>query len=72
MLAKQIEAMVGLSPGKGEGYNLVEVDEFALPGEDLVRVSSHATRAEAESAKREQEQQHPGVTFYVYGPPEDP
>ena len=55
------------TPNEGEGYNVVAVDGFELPGEGLYLVGTYATRAEAEVAAAAHHA-NSGDKAYVYGP----
>ena len=50
-----------------EGYNLVGVDSFEAPGEELYLIDHFATREEAEAAKARFEAENPGDKVHVYG-----
>jgi hypothetical protein len=51
------------------GYNVVGVDDFEMPGEELYLICHCETRAEADKVVAERTKKNPGATFYVYGPP---
>lgn len=52
---------------EGEGFNVVAVDSFELPGEGLYLVGNYPSRAEATAAARAYEAS--GDRAHVYGPP---
>jgi hypothetical protein len=53
-----------------EGFNLVRVDSSKEPGEDLFLVGQHATIAEAEQARKKQQEQEQHGDFHIYSPAE--
>jgi hypothetical protein len=53
------------------GYNLVGLDDFEWPGEQLYPLGHFETRAEAEAAQAEKFAEAPDVVTYIYGPPGD-
>lgn len=55
-------------PNEGDGYNVVAVDGFEMPGEGLYLVGTYATREEAQVAA-EAHHAKCGDKAYVYGPP---
>jgi hypothetical protein len=48
------------------GYNVVEFDDFAPPGEKLTCINHFETRVEAEKFVKEHTSED--MTVYVYGP----
>ncbi len=56
-----------LTPKKG--FNLVGVDKFEQPGDELYLVKNFDTRAEAEAALKKEEKAHPRDAFHVYRAP---
>ena len=50
-----------------EGFNLVELDEYAAPGEELTLVSHHDTKPEAEKARAAYAKENPGTKTAIYG-----
>ena len=51
-----------------QGYNLVGVDDFEMPGKQLYLIGHFATRAEAEAAQRDFNARSNGDKAYIYGP----
>ena len=66
MLQKQMAAKRRMIPKSG--YNVVGVDTYELPGEELYIISEHTTEAEAQEALKVFQRNHPGEQAYVYGP----
>ena len=50
------------------GYNVVGVDDFDLPGEQLYLIKHFAAREEAEAFLAARKKAHPGEKAYIYGP----
>ena len=48
------------------GFNLVEVDQYEAPGEELVVHRHFESRQEAIDALNRYRARHPGNVFYVY------
>lgn len=48
------------------GFNLVELDEYASPGEGLTLLSHHETRPEAETARTAYLSENPGTKTAIY------
>lgn len=65
-LDKRLAAKKALTPKKG--FNVVAVDTFEEPGDELYLVSNHATEAEANEACSARKRSHPHEPCYVYGP----
>lgn len=63
---KAFEAMKKMTPKKG--YNVVGVDDYELPGEELFLVGNYATEEEANAACEAEKKDNPGTEYYVYGP----
>ena len=61
-------SIVRFMPRAGEGFNVVAVDSFELPGEGLYLVGDSPSRAEATAAARAHEASS-GDRAHVYGPP---
>ena len=55
-------------PKQGEGYNVVAVDTYEVPGEQMYLVSNHADEPAAQAALEKFKAQHPDEMAYVYGP----
>jgi hypothetical protein len=51
-----------------QGYNVVGVDDFEVPGEQLYLVGHFVTREEADEARKRFEERNPGHEAHVYGP----
>lgn len=67
MLKQMFEDMAAHVPESG--YNVVAVDDYEVPGEQLFLVSHHEVKAEAEEAAKRFGRQS-GLDTYVYGPAE--
>jgi len=65
-LKKRIEAMKEMTPTKG--FNLVGVDDYEEPGDELFLVGNYATREAAELERSVREKASPDVKFYIYEP----
>lgn len=50
------------------GFNVVGVDDFEMPGEQLYIVSHHDTRPEAEAVVKKFVKQNPDEAVHIYGP----
>jgi hypothetical protein len=50
------------------GYNVVGVDDFELPGEQLFLIGQYPTRDAAQRALERFQKENPGHTAHVYGP----
>jgi hypothetical protein len=48
------------------GYNLVGLDDFEPPGEELYPIAHFATRAEAEQARARRLEKNPDEKLYIY------
>lgn len=64
-LKKRLAAKKEFTPKKG--FNLVGVDDFEEPGDELYLISHHATRGEAEQAKKNRKTANPDETLHIYG-----
>lgn len=51
-----------------DGFNVVGVDDFEDPGEQLYLVGHYATREEAQAALKKFQDRNPGHMAHVYGP----
>ena len=51
-----------------QGYNVVGVDDFEDPGEQLYLIGHFITRDEADDAMQRFQERNPGHTAHVYGP----
>lgn len=76
-ILKRLELVEKLTPKKGEGFNVVAVEEYASDIEDELELIGHFdTRAEADAMVTEMKEQDPEVIVYVYGEdeqaPEEP
>lgn len=49
------------------GFNLVGLDDFERPGEQLFIISSHKTQAEAERAQKKHHAKNPDTQTFIYG-----
>ena len=70
-ILRRIEAMRRFVPKPGKGYNVVGVDDYESPGNELFLVGNFPTKSAAEKAKKAREKQAPGNKFYVYPPASD-
>ena len=66
----RLDAQLAMTPGPGEGYNVVGVDTFEDPGDELFLISNHATREEAETAAAAYRKKPDAERVYVYAQPE--
>lgn len=48
------------------GFNLVGVDDYEKPGEQLFIISSHKTESEAKSAQTKYAKKEPEVQTFIY------
>ena len=62
-----LKAKAEMTPALGHGYNLVGMDHYETPGDELYLIANYSTEAEANKAEAEREKEHPGETVYVYG-----
>lgn len=51
-----------------QGYNVVGIDDFEVPGEQLFLVGHYVTRGEADEALKKFQERNPGHEAHVYGP----
>ncbi len=51
-----------------QGFNVVGLDKFEAPGEELYLVDHYASRQDADKKVKEMKRLHPQDVFYVYGP----
>lgn len=65
-ISKMLAAKESLIPT--EGYNLVGLDDFEDPGEELYLIGNYATAAEAEVVKVARENAGEGDRMFIYGP----
>jgi hypothetical protein len=49
------------------GFNLVELDAFARPSEELTVLAHYTTRSEAERAMADYKKANPGVQVAIFG-----
>jgi len=49
------------------GFNVVELDDFASPGEELTVLSHHDSRADAEAALKQYKKDQPKARLAIYG-----
>ena len=66
MLKERIDAKRKLIPTTG--FNVVAVDDFELPGEELYLVGHYATRKEAEAELKRFRERNTTDVAYIYGP----
>lgn len=68
MLDKMLAAKAKLIPKPGQGFNVVGIDSFEIPGtgNELFLAGNYPTRDEAE--KEAEKRRTSGERFYVYGP----
>jgi hypothetical protein len=62
--SKVLKAKKAVTPGKG--FNVVGVDRFEKPGDELFVVSHHPTRPEAEKALADWKRKNPGSKGHVF------
>lgn len=48
------------------GFNLVELDDMAQPGEELTVIANYKTKSEATQAMADYKKQNPGVHVAIY------
>lgn len=56
----------GMIPDKG--FNLVGLDDYEDPGEQLYLIKNFASRAEAEKEMRKRQKTGNGDKLFIYGP----
>jgi len=68
--AEQIEKMMAAKRAlmPKEGYNLVGVDDYEEPGEDLYLIGNYASAEDAEAAKLAKENDGCSDKMFIYGP----
>jgi hypothetical protein len=66
----RLRAQKAMTPRKGEGYNVVGVDSFEEPGDELYLIGNYSTQEEAERVAALRRRQHPD-TVHVYAPSDD-
>lgn len=65
---KRLAAKQDMTPAPGQGYNLVGMDSFEEPGEELYLIGHFPTKREAERVKEERQRVGPpGEVLYIYG-----
>ncbi len=64
-VSTRLAAKAGMTPATG--YNLVGVDDFEDPGDELYLISSHDTRTEAEAALRLRKAADSEEVVHIYG-----
>lgn len=71
-MSKQLKAMMdqmdALTPK--EGYNLVGLDDYEEPGDQLFLIGHYKTHARALAAQSDHNRRNKDVKTYIYGPPE--
>jgi hypothetical protein len=68
---KALDAVDRLTPKPGKGFNVVGVDEYEPPGEELYLVRNCSTEEEAKKVLAAKQKEVPGQRFYIYPPSED-
>ena len=71
ILKARVRAQRAMTPPKGQGFNVVGVDTFEEPGEELYLIANVATREEAERKAASYRKQHPEEIVHIYGEPGD-
>ena len=67
VIDKMLAAKRAMIPRKG--YNLVGLDDYEKPGEELYLIAHFATRRAAEKEKAARERENPdGDRMFIYGP----
>jgi len=64
---KRLRAKRDMTPKPGQGYNLVGVDDFEDPGDELYLIDHFPTRARADAARLDRKRRKSDETLYVYG-----
>jgi hypothetical protein len=64
---KRLSAKRELTPPPGGGFNVVGVDTFEDPGDDLYLIGSVPTRELAERLRKQHLKDNPGATVHIYG-----
>jgi hypothetical protein len=54
-----------------KGFNLVGLDDFEEPGEQLFLIGHYESKAEAEKADKEHNSRNKDVRTFIYGPDEE-
>lgn len=49
------------------GFNLVGLDDFELPGDQLFLISHHTTEADAKKAQKVYAKTNAGIKTFIYG-----
>jgi hypothetical protein len=69
-ITARLQAQRAMTPKPGEGYNVVGVDTFEDPGDELYLIGNYSTRAEAEKKAESYRKAHPDEErIYIYGEP---
>ena len=66
MMGKMLAAKQRFIPKRG--FNVVGVDTFEMPGEELYLIAHYDSEEEANASQQAYQQAHPDVPVYVYGP----
>ena len=69
-LEARLKAKEQLTPKAGEGYNVVGLDDYEEPGDELYLVANVDTQEEAEKLAKEHTAKTKDKAF-VYGPPDE-
>lgn len=64
---KRLKAKRGMTPRPGQGYNLVGLDDYEEPGDELYLVGQFKTWALADGARRERRRRKPDEALFIYG-----
>jgi len=65
---KRMKAKKAMTPKAGQGFNVVGIDTFEDPGEELYLIANVKTRAEAEKKLAAWKKKHLGEPAHIYGP----
>jgi hypothetical protein len=68
VLDKIYEAQFDLTPKPGKGFNVVGVDEYNDPGEELYLAGNFPTREAAEKHLAKMKRETPEERYYIYPP----
>ena len=63
---KRMAALDAMTPE--EGFNLVGVDDYEEPGDELYLVGNYPTKEEAERVKQQRLAGNPQEVLYIYEP----
>lgn len=53
-----------------EGFNLVGLDDYEEPGDQLFLIGHYKTKSEALAAEKDHNRRNKDVRTFIYGPPE--